>query len=98
MLSDKVDSSEAARLGIFTRLVPDETLERETQAFAERLARGPALAYRYIKENVHAALDETLERACEIETVNMIRCRTSQDSIEAIAAFAEKREPRFRGR
>lgn len=98
MLSEKVAAEEAARLGILTRLVADEALERETYAFAGRLAEGPAVAYRYIKENVHAALDESLEKACEIESRNMIRSRMTRDSDEAIAAFSEKRDPRFQGR
>jgi 2-(1,2-epoxy-1,2-dihydrophenyl)acetyl-CoA isomerase len=98
MLSEKVGAEEAARLGILTRLVADEALERETYAFANRLAQGPAVAYRYIKENVHAALDESLEKACEVEARNMIRSRMTQDSNEAVAAFTEKREPRFQGR
>ena len=98
MLSERVGADEAARLGILTRLVSDEALERETYAFAGRLAEGPAVAYRYIKENVHAALDESLEKACEIESRNMIRSRMTLDSDEAIAAFAQKRDPRFQGR
>jgi 2-(1,2-epoxy-1,2-dihydrophenyl)acetyl-CoA isomerase len=98
MLSERVGADEAARLGILTRLVSDEALERETYAFAGRLAQGPAVAYRYIKENVHAALDESLEKACEIESRNMVRSRMTQDSDEAIAAFTQKRDPRFQGR
>lgn len=98
MLSEKVGADEAARLGILTRLVADEALERETYAFANRLAEGPAVAYRYIKENVHAALDESLEKSCEVEARNMIRSRMTQDSNDAIAAFTQKRAPRFQGR
>ena len=98
MLSERVGAEEAARLGILTRLVPDEALERETYAFAGRLAEGPAVAYRYIKENVHAALDESLEKAIEIESRNMVRSRMTLDSDEAIAAFTQKRDPRFQGR
>jgi 2-(1,2-epoxy-1,2-dihydrophenyl)acetyl-CoA isomerase len=98
MLSERVGADEAARLGILTRLVSDEALERETYAFAGRLAEGPAVAYRYIKENVHAALDESLEKAIEIESRNMVRSRMTLDSDEAIAAFAQKRDPRFQGR
>lgn len=97
MLSDRVGAEEASRLGLITRLTTEETLESETQAFARRLAKGPPVALRYIKENVHAALDEGLERALDIESHNMIRCRMTQDSREAVSAFAEKRDPRFSG-
>jgi 2-(1,2-epoxy-1,2-dihydrophenyl)acetyl-CoA isomerase len=77
--------------------VPDPELETQTYEFARRLAKGPAVALRYVKENVHAALDEPLERACEVELRNMIRCRMTRDSRDAMQALGEKREPRFNG-
>jgi len=97
MLSDRVSAKDALALGLLTRLTTDTDLETMTYEFARRLASGPAIANRYIKENVHAALDESLERALDVEMRNMIRCRFTQDSQEAIRAFAEKREPRFSG-
>jgi 2-(1,2-epoxy-1,2-dihydrophenyl)acetyl-CoA isomerase len=97
MLGDRIDAHEAQRLGLLTRLVEDAALESETAAFALRLAGGPPVALRYIKENIHAAMDEMLEPACEVESRNMIRTRLTQDAKEAMAAFLEKREPRFRG-
>jgi len=97
MLGDRVTAEEALRLGLVTRLTSEEALESDTYAFAHRLTKGPPVALRYIKENVHAALDETIERACDIEAHNMIRCRMTQDSREAMSAFTEKRDPRFRG-
>lgn len=97
MLGDRIDAEEIQRLGLATRLVEDSALESETAALAARLAAGPPIALRYIKDNVHAALDEPLERACEIETRNMIRTRLTEDAKEAMSAFTEKRAPRFRG-
>jgi 2-(1,2-epoxy-1,2-dihydrophenyl)acetyl-CoA isomerase len=97
MLSERVSAEEALRLGLITRLVPDAELEAQTHEFARRLATGPAIALRYIKENVHAALDAPLERACEVELRNMIRCAMTQNSRDAVRAFAEKRAPRFNG-
>ena len=97
MLSERVGAEEALRLGLISRLTSEEELESQTYTFARRLAIGPAIALRYIKENVHAALDETLERACDTEMRNMIRCRMTQDSQEAIKALAEKRDPTFGG-
>jgi len=97
MLSDRLSAEDALRLGLITRLLPDAELEAQCYEFARRLAKGSAIALRYIKDNVHAALDESLERACEVELRNMIRCRMTQDSRDAMQAFAEKREPRFNG-
>ncbi len=97
MLSERIGAEEALRLGLLTRLAAEEELETQTYEFARRLAKGPAVALRFVKDNVHAALDEPLEQAFEIEIRNMVRCRMTQDSIEAIAALQDKREPRFKG-
>ena len=98
MLSERVTAEEGARLGLVTRLVADGELEAQTTQFAQRLARGPAVAQRYIKENVQAALDETLEQVLDTEARNMVRCRLTLDCKEAMSAMVEKREPRFQGR
>ena len=98
MLNERVSAQEAAKLGLVNRLVPDAELEAHTLDFARRLARGPAVAQRYIKDNVHAALDQTFEQYLDVEARNNVRCRLTQDCREAISAFAEKREPRFTGR
>jgi 2-(1,2-epoxy-1,2-dihydrophenyl)acetyl-CoA isomerase len=98
MLSERVSAEEASRLGLVNRLVPDAELEARTLEFAWQLARGPAIAQRYIKENVHAALDQTFEQYLEVEARNNVRCRLTHDCQEAVRAFAEKREPRFVGR
>ncbi|MFL6606429.1 MAG: enoyl-CoA hydratase [Steroidobacteraceae bacterium] len=98
MTNERVSAEEAARLGLVNRLVPDAQLEERTLDFARQLARGPAVAQRYIKENVHTALDHTFEQYLDVEARNNVRCRLTLDCKEAISAFAEKREPRFVGR
>lgn len=98
MLSERVNADEAARLGLVNRLVADAELEACTSNFAQQLVRGPALTQRYIKQNVHAALDQTLEQYLDLEARNNVRCRLSLDCKEAMAAISEKREPRFVGR
>ena len=98
MLSERVNAEEAARLGLVNRLVPDAELETHTAEFAQQLVRGPPLTQRYIKQNVHAALDQTFEQYLELEARNNVRCRLSLDCKEALTAISEKREPRFVGR
>jgi 2-(1,2-epoxy-1,2-dihydrophenyl)acetyl-CoA isomerase len=97
MLGDRIDAETAMQLGLFNRLVDDTDLERETMAFAHRLAAGPPIALRYMKENVDAALDGTLESTFDMEARNMIRARLTDDAKEAMKAFLEKREPTFKG-
>ncbi|CAN7476389.1 enoyl-CoA hydratase [Variovorax sp. LjRoot130] len=98
MLCDRVGAAEALALGMVNRVLPDAELDAATDAFALRLANGPALAWRAVKENVHAAAHQTLQQVLDLEARNMIRCRLSEDCKEALAAFQQKREPRFEGR
>ncbi len=97
MLSERVTAPVAERLGFVNRVVAGTALEAETLAIAHRLASGAPIALRCIKENVHAALDESLEQAFDIESRNMIRTRLTDDAKEAMRAFIEKREPTFKG-
>jgi 2-(1,2-epoxy-1,2-dihydrophenyl)acetyl-CoA isomerase len=98
MFSDRVVAAEALALGMVNRVLPDAELDDATQAFALRLAQGPALAHRYIKQNIHAAAHQSPQEVFELEARNMIRCRLSEDCKEALQAFSQKREPRFTGR
>ena len=98
MFSERVAAPEALALGMVNRVLPEAELDAATDAFALRLAQGPALAYRYIKQNIHAAASEPIERVLDLEARNMIRCRLSDDCKDALVAFQQKREPRFQGR
>ena len=98
MFSERVAAAQALALGMVNRVLPDTELDAATDAFALRLAGGPAMAYRYIKQNIHAAAYQSVEDVFALEARNMIRCRLSEDCKEALVAFQEKREPRFNGR
>ena len=98
MFSDRVAAPEALALGMLNRVLPDAELDAATDACALRLAQGPTLAYRYIKQNIHAAASEPLDRVLDLEARNMIRCRLSEDCKDALLAFQQKREPSFQGR
>ena len=57
LLSDRVAADEAARLGLVNFVVPADKLAAETDALAARLAAGPPIAYRYMKENLNRAVN-----------------------------------------
>jgi len=97
-LSDKLTAQEALSIGLIDRVVPDAKLEEETMAFAARLASGPPVAYRLIKQNINAALCKDLDDVIQLEPRNMIRSLSTEDSKEAVRAFLEKRQPKFSGR
>ena len=96
--ADIVDAQAALALGLANRVIPDARLEEETLALAGRLARGPRIAYRYMKRNMNAAESGTLKDLLDLEAWHHTRCGLTEDHREAVRAFVEKREPVFRGR
>jgi 2-(1,2-epoxy-1,2-dihydrophenyl)acetyl-CoA isomerase len=97
-LSPRLDASQALALGLFNGVFPDERLEDETMAVARRLAGGPRVAYRYMKENLNRAVRGELGECLDMEAAHHIRTGLTEDHREAAAAFVEKREPVFKGR
>ncbi len=98
LTAEVLDASRLLALGLVSRVVPDAALAAETMALADRFARGPRLAYRYIKRNMKVAEEGTLADALDAEAYGMLRCRESADHAEAARAFVEKRVPNFTGR
>ena len=97
-LSPRLDAQEAERLGLVNRVVPDAALAAETAALAQRLASGPAVAYRYMKENLNRAAGADLEECLDLEATHHVHSGLTEDHREAARAFVEKREPVFKGR
>ncbi len=97
-LSDRIDAKEAERLGIVNRVVADAALPDEVASLARRIASGPPIALRYMKENLNRALVSDLRTCLAAEAAGMIRTGTTEDNREAIRAFVEKREASFKGK
>ena len=97
LLDEKIKAADALAIGLVSKVVADDQLEAETRALAERLAKGPALAYAGIKRNLNAAETATLEETIALEGPANARASLSHDGKEAGRAFAEKRPPQFRG-
>jgi 2-(1,2-epoxy-1,2-dihydrophenyl)acetyl-CoA isomerase len=96
--ADLLDAQQALGLGLVNRVVADARLEEETMALASRLARGPRVAYRYMKRNMNAAESASLEEMLDLEAWHHTRTGMTEDHREAARAFVEKREPQFKGR
>ena len=96
--ADLLDAQQALGLGLVNRVVPDARLEEETMALASRLARGPRVAYRYMKRNMNAAETASLKDMLDLEAWNHTRTGMTEDHREAARAFVEKREPQFKGK
>jgi 2-(1,2-epoxy-1,2-dihydrophenyl)acetyl-CoA isomerase len=96
--SDKLTAEEAAQLGIVNAVFAAEDFDREVMARARRIAHGPSLAYRYMKENLNRAVAGELDDCMDLEVTHHVHTAQTADHREASRAFVEKREPRFQGR
>ena len=96
--SEMLDSAALEKLGLASRVVPDDRLEAETMELARKFASGPRMAWRYIKRNMKAAEEGTLSDTLDSEAYGMLRTRETADHAEAAKAFVEKRAPVFVGR
>ena len=97
-LSDRVSAQECERLGIVNRVFPAEKLEEETMAIARRVADGPPIAHRYMKENLNRALAGDVIDCMDLEATHHVHCGLTEDHKAAVTAFVEKRAPEFKGR
>lgn len=95
--ADVIDAKEAESIGLVNKVVPAAELDAVAEQWGSRLAAGPTLALGLSKRLLDASSCVSFEQALEDEA----RCQhityTSSDMREGIAAFLERRDPRFRG-
>lgn len=97
-LSDRFSAQECQTLGIANQVVPAAELESATLALAGRLASGPPIAYRYMKENFNrAAMGGDVIECLDLEATHHVHAGLSQDHKNAARAFVEKQQPVFTG-
>jgi len=92
-----VGPARALELGLVDRVFPAEHLLEESIAGVARLARGPSLAVGNIKVAAKIGADLPLEGALALEREAVWRLFMSQDAAEGMAAFSEKRPPKWSG-
>jgi 2-(1,2-epoxy-1,2-dihydrophenyl)acetyl-CoA isomerase len=97
-LSDRIGADEALRLGLANWVCGPDELAAKTHEIARRLAQGPTVAYRYMKENLNRAMAGEVDDFLDLEATHHIHCGQTEDHREATKAFVEKREPVFKGR
>jgi enoyl-CoA hydratase/carnithine racemase len=96
--ADYIDAREAERLGMVNKVFADSELMAKTYEFARRVCEGAPLAVQLIKRLVRMGLDKDLTTGLELAAANLPVVRSSEDHLEAIAAFKAKRQPKFTGK
>ncbi len=95
---DTIDADAALAIGLVSRVVPDERLMEEARALALRIAANPPQALRWtkrlIREGQQVRLDSLLDTAAVIQAL----AHHTEDHLEAISAYFEKRPAKFRGK
>jgi 2-(1,2-epoxy-1,2-dihydrophenyl)acetyl-CoA isomerase len=96
LVGDTVDAAEALRIGLVSQVVPADRLPAEARALADRVAEGAPLALALTKEALQRSGTITLDDALDGEAKLQGIAGASADHAEGLAAFREKRAPRFR--
>lgn len=97
LLNEPVAAAEAERMGLVLRVVPDDALMEDARAVARRLVESAPLGVALTKRALNAAFDRDLEAALAYEAYLQDLAGRTADHAEGIAAFTQKRPPRFSG-
>lgn len=98
MLGRELGGAEAVDWGLIHAAVPAADLDAEVEALAGRLASGPTVALGLTKWLLRSGQSATLDAHLQDEALALELSSRSEDFREGLAAFADKRDPRFRGR
>ncbi|KAF0808327.1 enoyl-CoA hydratase [Alcanivorax xiamenensis] len=97
LTGDRVGAEEALACGLVSRVVADDTLLDEARALAARIAANPPQAVRMTKRLLWSARSSRLDTVLEMSAAMQALAHTTDDHDEAVAAFIDKRDPKFSG-
>ena len=98
MTGDKVSASEAEKLNMIYKAVDDESFDEEIENFANQLAIMPTRGLGLTKKAVNLGLFNSLEDQLDVEEKIQVEAGSTEDCAEGVAAFLQKRQPKFKGK
>ena len=98
LFAEPVDAKTAAEWGMIWEAIADDEFEAHWKKRAAKLANGPTVGYRYIKEALKASPKNDLETQLSLEAKLQGKCGSTRDFTEGVVAFLDKRKPEFEGR
>ena len=98
LFGDLIEAKEAERMGLLNKLVPQAQLMAVARQWASRLAQSSPVSVQFIKKALWVGQEASLERMLEFVTLARTCGELSDDAVEGVKAYVEKREPVFTGR
>lgn len=98
LLGERIPAGKAYALGLVNQVVPDNELLETAQEFCQRLLELPTLALAANKNCINFGLENTLDDSLAHEAGKLVELFESEDWVEGIASFHEKRPPRYHGK
>lgn len=97
-MGSRVKATEGVSLGLINRCVPLADLDRVLKEYTDYFAEAPTKSIGLIKKMLHKSMGASLEEMLEYEAYCQEIAGSSEDYREGVAAFLEKRQPKFKGR
>jgi 2-(1,2-epoxy-1,2-dihydrophenyl)acetyl-CoA isomerase len=98
MLGERIPADKALEWGLINRVVADDAFDAEAEALVDRLAAGPTRSYAGTKRQLNNWLYARMEEQLELEAQVQREMAGSDDFVEGVLAFTQKRGAGFQGR